>query len=569
MGSSVELAFAYLRERLALEADAPEDWAMLADALQDHGDPRGERIHLELRMADPTLTGAPRAAAVRRLAELRQGEQPPSRSSTFGFSTTIASGTDLTVEELVQRVADPSHQLATALIVGERFSDELDAVRAWDDRLFASGILPHFRALKLATKFPERVLAYAQLPHLLHVGLPGPEPLAPVARALAVAPWRPRALTVQGPLDVQVLADLLAGPAFASIQRLGLPGLGHRAQRLPVDALLERLPELHTLELIGPPHRIADLAPLIEGLPRLERLKTSVAAHSADATEGRPEPHAPRLELDTAIATSGGLARLCRQRWWPVVSAWTIRVESDLGRPEIDRLREMRPFTHLERLEVMQLSRSRAPFELASGTLTALLDAAPRLRSLAVRRVAVGEVARSPRIGQLSSLTLTGPWLPEDARAFAETPADLGMLDELVLSATWSDDAMTALVARDDLRPTTLVLNRSTLSDAALIALASSPVASRLTRLELAGDFISDRGVRALAESPHLTGLRELSLFGVSEITEAATQALADAPWGNLTELWVSGRYLHARPSSGATRHALAQRGVQFGPQGT
>lgn len=131
-------------------------------------------------------------------------------------------------------------------------------------------------------------------------------------------------------------------------------------------------------------------------------------------------------------------------------------------------------------------------------------------------------------VSGLRRLTIRAPLTSTDASFVAATPlVNLSALD--VSGCDLSDKAMWELVRSKHLRQlVSLVAFRNRFECAGLVALAESPLAGRLTVLELQNTGIGDRGVNALAESALLERVVGPGLnLSMNPIADAGAKALA------------------------------------------
>jgi uncharacterized protein (TIGR02996 family) len=113
----------------------------------------------------------------------------------------------------------------------------------------------------------------------------------------------------------------------------------------------------------------------------------------------------------------------------------------------------------------------------------------------------VADLARSPHLGELRVLSLKSCRVGDDAlRALAGSPT-LTRLRELNLSA-----------AERFRLPFSSSRGTGAITDAGIVALASSPNMAGLRFLDLEGHRVTNAGAEAIAASPHLAGLGYLNL---------------------------------------------------------
>lgn len=170
--------------------------------------------------------------------------------------------------------------------------------------------------------------------------------------------------------------------------------------------------------------------------------------------------------------------------------------------------------------------RAAALAALAAGWSSLSLDGEPR-SGAALRSLLAARHAWLPRLRSLSLVFARGLEDADVARLAAAAPG----LQEATLdgAATLGDDAVAALAAHcPRLQALSLYWNVR-LSGAPLLALAGSPCAARLSRLNLSGcKALCDAAVAALlAAAPRL---RQLDLTRCLALSDATLRALAAAP---------------------------------------
>ncbi len=216
---------------------------------------------------------------------------------------------------------------------------------------------------------------------------------------------------------------------------------------------------------------------------------------------------------------------------------------------------EMRPEAFLEHAETLFRA---TPLRHLKTVLTAGAEYAPagspylaRLATLEFSNSYAGDpgvyaLLESPSLGQLRSLLLRANAIgPGGAAALANSPK-LSGLSRLDLGGNpLGNEGLIALCQPPHLTGlTTLNLWHIGISSAAVRAL-TSPIAPRLTRLDLGQNALGDRGVWDLVEAPHLSSLRELGLRS-NDLTDVAARALAGAPHlGGLKQLDLVGNWIN------------------------
>jgi uncharacterized protein (TIGR02996 family) len=155
----------------------------------------------------------------------------------------------------------------------------------------------------------------------------------------------------------------------------------------------------------------------------------------------------------------------------------------------------------------------------ASAASLAELARFQRLDSLALRNLRVSELGALDKLPALAALELDG-----GVFAAMRLPA-LPQLTSLAMNRA-SVDPLAMLIALPNL--TRLRLTRAGLVDKDAIALAGSPLAAPLRRLDLSDNMIGAAGIRALVDSPHLQNLVELRVVNNPGHREATTSITTD-----------------------------------------
>lgn len=137
-----------------------------------------------------------------------------------------------------------------------------------------------------------------------------------------------------------------------------------------------------------------------------------------------------------------------------------------------------------------------------------------------------------PQLSGIGVLELGMTNLGENAaRALARSP-HLSALRHLVArNVGFGSVEFAHLAGSPYLRPECLDLGYNAAGDEGVIALAESPVCSRLRTLQLQRVNLGDDAALALLESPHLVNLRELSLYGNRDLSQALARRLEER-WG-------------------------------------
>lgn len=158
------------------------------------------------------------------------------------------------------------------------------------------------------------------------------------------------------------------------------------------------------------------------------------------------------------------------------------------------------------------------------------------IRSLTLHPTAVQAKTLPALVGAdvsgLRRLTIKAPLTRTDTALIAATPlVNLSALD--VSGCDLGDEAMGELVRSPHLNQlVSLVAFRNRFGCDSLVALAGSPLAGRLTVLELQNTGVGDRGVAALAESALLERVVGPGLnLSMNPIADAGAAALATCPY--------------------------------------
>jgi uncharacterized protein (TIGR02996 family) len=315
---------------------------------------------------------------------------------------------------------------------------------------------------------------------------------------------------------------------------------------LAASGLLGRLAELdfRSADLNGA--AVGELA-AAEGLAAIRRLDLSqnrVGDDGAHALAGCPHLHAlTALSLDSTSMRAEDVRVLAESPHLGALDELSLLTGPLRGE-------EVRPLAGAPlwgRLRRFHLSGC----DLGPGGLRSLLEApAPRLVGLSLsfcrlREEGVAALAASPLLAGLEELGLDGNDVgPAGARALARSPHVAGLRALSLHVHRLGDEGLQELAASPHLRRLQSLDLASwpgapdPFGSAGVAALAASPVAATLTRLNLQGNWgVEDDAARALADSPLLAGLTSLNLSHTA-VGPAGLEALLRSPHlGRLAEL--------------------------------
>jgi uncharacterized protein (TIGR02996 family) len=166
--------------------------------------------------------------------------------------------------------------------------------------------------------------------------------------------------------------------------------------------------------------------------------------------------------------------------------------------------------------------------ELASTETYAWVES---LTLVQLTGAAVHRLVQLPILAGVRSLTVDDARLGDQGLSLLATSSHLGQLRELHLGNCNLRDAGLCALARSDRlgRLENLDLPRNHIRNA-VAALAQSPHLPALTRLDLDFNDVPNQALEALAASPLLARLEDLRLSGNREVGEAGLAALAASP---------------------------------------
>jgi uncharacterized protein (TIGR02996 family) len=294
-------------------------------------------------------------------------------------------------------------------------------------------------------------------------------------------------------LDQKGMRSLLGSPLMAGCVGLELSSLNLTTASVrllansPAVANLLRL-DLRNNRLDAAAATALARSPHLKGLIELELSQNEIGDDGLLALAGSGAfPRLRRLRLSSVKGTAKGLAALFRSTGF-----------ADLRSLHVSHNR-------LDLRAARALARSTSFPELTTLDLGAV--------QLDDRRAAV--LAESSGLPKLASLDLAGneKLTDEGAVAVIRSPALAGLRGLELSFCPVGAPTVEALCSTGRLlRDGALRLRKCALTDEALEALAGSPAAAALRKLDLGGNAVTDAGARALAASPHLKGLRALDL---------------------------------------------------------
>lgn len=440
--------------RLWAEALAdPDDLvarSVLADKLQELGDPWGEYLQLACRLATMSDEDAARGEVEGRAEQLLSRYQGP-------FTRAIRSVADFCPDgflapgivgfargcvERLRLQGDRTRalsSLARAAPIRDLIVEQgAPTPEPWESAFAAMPELARLRSLTLPCQDEVRALALLSSPHLTRV----------------------EALALSGSVTPAVLAAIAAGPAFAGLQELRLqgnheqPGLGEE-----VATALAKLPiRRFSGSVLGLGAQGVRALASVWPLEDLELVSDPLGLAGARALAEAPLSKLTRLSLQMCDIQEKGCAAVAGAR-------------------------------HMGALRELEISHGCG---FNAKALDAMLAnwALPALRRLRlhgpIREAGAARLAAAPWIRSVESLTISdGALKAEGARALAR--ADAPSLRKLELHGCGLDEA-------------------------AMRALAEGPLLAHVTSLDLARNKCGAEGGKALAKAPGLEKLEVLRL---------------------------------------------------------
>jgi uncharacterized protein (TIGR02996 family) len=503
-----------IRERP--EDDGPR--LVLADWLSERGDPRGELIVLQCRLARMDRDDDERRWMEARMRELLAEHEQAWRGRVLALPTVSLGYLE---RGFVRRVAMAESAFAkrAAELLAE--APLLEEVYLSRDREPADLAVPpelaQLRGVRVdSTRFAHAVLAS---PHATQLEM----------------------LAFGGQAAGPEIAERIASAGFERLKRLDLDGTGignaglERLGRWPGLAKLERL-ELARCNLgPGKPLGAFVASDALHGLRWLTLRSNPLRAAGVAAVLKSPALRAVE-HLDLGDTDASGLAQLAL----PAIRElrWNRNLVTKADGAAFAQLA-----SSVERLELCGSNDEARPCVAADAAIAIVSSTAlPRLTVLDLQqnrfRRRAADVFAAIRPGFCELRLGYVMFDHEGARALAENPhvASLRTID--LGNNPLFPASVEHLAASAHLRPHVLDLRYCELGTAGVAALAASPILSEVRTLELNGNKLDDDAARALAASPHLGKLVRLLLYG-NRLTDAGATALATLP--PLVELALGG----------------------------
>jgi uncharacterized protein (TIGR02996 family) len=485
---------AFLREiKDDPDNDAPR--LVLADWLEEQGDPRSEFVRLQVeraRLAEEDPRRKCLAARERQLLD-EHAAAWLGRWHKAAYRWQFDHGL-LHLELAASRMAR----------AGRATLD--DAATAWVDSLGVSGL-------------PAEVVAKLFPVHALDLSSAGDDSALTAASVPALAGLRRLRMTnvsqpLHPPLSLAPLAEL------ARLETLELVRAGN-PYRLDV-ASLPALPRLRRLRFINCDPRTFEFLDVVASL-RLPGLTTLDFDHASSMSIGFPLafPELPHLGGLTTLGLTGlelrpsTLREVLTSPGFPLLTALNFG-ENDVGPAGVAELRGVAPAVPLRRLH---LGSNRLGEEGAAALAACPLLA--RLSALFLNHNQIGPrgaraLAASPHRLNLATLDLSTNNLGDEGVKALSASEGFPRLTILLLGSAGIGPRGAAALRGPAHLPalTGLDLNRNAVGDEGAAALARSLLLAQLTTLDLSYNDISDEGALALANSPHLRPHLWLNLEG-------------------------------------------------------
>jgi uncharacterized protein (TIGR02996 family) len=526
-------AAAFLRAiREAPDDDTPR--LVFADWLEERGDPRGEFIRAQCRLA--------------------QMPDDPGRLDVEDHAN-----------ELLARHGDewaaPLHGVAEGWEFRRGFVERVtlsgEAFLAHAERLFASEAIRHvhlsLRARDVAAlagcselRWLE-TLAFEQRCHLRDKAF----------QAILASPYLTRltALTVPRGVELPGVQALIESGVLARLTHLDFSHnrvFGERAARLLAAA--PAVKKLQVLRLAGTNLTPGGVQALVDS-PHLTRLTTLDVAGSENAGWFSADGPVPlRLANSPLLAPLTSLDLSHRQFGRPTLRglmaspglASLRELYLHRTRLDLDALRALAGSEHLGRLNLLDVGDNniRAEGMQVMAETTHLVNlTALRLGLNALCDTGAEVLAASPHLKRLTTLDLSNNGIGGPGLQALAASENLTRLTDLNLSGNFVGLASVQAIARSAhlTRLTYLDLSNTHFEPGGARVLAESPNLARLRILSLSDNQLGNEGTAALASSPRLARLAALRLDN-NGIGKNGAEALADSPYlGRLLRLELRG----------------------------
>lgn len=341
-------------------------------------------------------------------------------------------------------------------------------------------------------------------------------------------------LYVYYPDDPQTyLRDLVQSPRLADVTSLHLEPGGYftdeDAALLAASPHVRRLTSLHLHGGPTPEGLITLLAsPNLQGLRRLDCETTHLSGPSLAALGRIDHPALAELRLFGADLGPEGARHLARAPFLPRLRSLALSV-THLGTQGMLALLAA-PLVELQHLEI-------TAERMTVGAIKALAQSPylSNLRSLTLSEDQMGlgpmkALARSPRLGQLDRLDLQGNHLEDECVTLLAQSPYVAALRDLNLSRNRMGKSGAAALANSAIANLgVLDLGYNGIGTEGLLALLPWLERQRLVHLDLGNTFFDSNGIAALAQSRALPDLIHMDLSGNS--LADGMPALASAEW--------------------------------------
>jgi uncharacterized protein (TIGR02996 family) len=498
----------------------PDDDALrliYADWLDERGDPRGQFIRVQCRLAALPPDDPGRFELEEEEHDLLKAHQEewaaPYRGvvEEWGFARGLVERVKLTADTLLSRgdALFGQHPVRDILLEGEENSVEavsncslLSRIEKLEivgylglstlgfQSLVASPYLGRLRSLSVAQEWPGLRFLFESplMARLRSLDLRQSSITDHALRALASTPTVSALQTLrlrQPNCTWRGVVDLLTSPCLTNLSTLEMPNSNRLAVGVDRVELFARpeakslLARLTSLDLTSHDVRVRGLKSLLFHLRNIQHLCLNNC--HLDKTAGEMIAEAPslatlrRLHLDNNTLRDTGVKALAASPHLTSLTTLSLR-KNEIGGPGIAALADSPNFANLTALDL-------SDNYVGHTNLKALL--------------------KSPHLTQLRRLSLAQNRLQREA---------IQALVESELLAQLTD----------------LDLSGNPIGDSGIRLLVSSPSLKRLRSLRLAGAAVGDEGVNALITSPYLRRLERLELRNEAAASEQSRQRLHD-----------------------------------------